>query len=429
MSSRPLRFLQAGDFLLHQPLDGLPDVPDHLVERLVEAPYRAAAAVFGAALAEDVDFVLLTGNLCVPHRAGPCGFHFLSQQFARLTERGIGVYWAAGEADRRRDWPAHWRWPSGVHVFAADRIEHVVHHREGKPLCQIAGRSADGPLVNGSTNIPPALASFAPGTDGLFAIAVLPGALAWKPAELVPIGNHYWACSGSRQVLTALAECDPPCVVHSAGMPQGRSPRDLGPHGCTLVQVESEQRVEPHDRIRLTPITTDTVRWHDERIVLTEGLDRQGVERLLQERMRSLIDLSPKQMLLIQWAVDGIQSLADRGDSSTLAAEWLAMLRSEFGFLETPAWSMSLTVAPPEIPAAWTEQETLVGDFLRRVHALAAADGPPDQSSRNAESASSGLLDCFLSEQQRQSELARRSRARQFAGSGQCAPTSGSSRR
>ena len=36
MSSRPLRFLQAGDFLLHQPICGLPDVPDHLASWLIE---------------------------------------------------------------------------------------------------------------------------------------------------------------------------------------------------------------------------------------------------------------------------------------------------------------------------------------------------------------------------------------------------------
>ena len=38
MSSRPLRFVQAGDFMLHQPFSGLMDVPEHLVERLIEAP-------------------------------------------------------------------------------------------------------------------------------------------------------------------------------------------------------------------------------------------------------------------------------------------------------------------------------------------------------------------------------------------------------
>ena len=36
MSSRPLRFIQAGDFLLHQPFSGLMDVHEHLVPRLTE---------------------------------------------------------------------------------------------------------------------------------------------------------------------------------------------------------------------------------------------------------------------------------------------------------------------------------------------------------------------------------------------------------
>ena len=70
MASRPFRFVQASDFHLHQPPHGLADVPDHLAEVLIEAPYRAAARVFDAALAEEADFVLFcAGNLLDP-RAG-----------------------------------------------------------------------------------------------------------------------------------------------------------------------------------------------------------------------------------------------------------------------------------------------------------------------------------------------------------------------
>ena len=100
--------------------------------------------MFDAALTAEVDFVLLTGNLCDPHRAGPRGLVFLAEQFSRLAERGIAIYWAAGSTDGRREWPAQVKWPGGVHVFAPHRVEHLTHHRDGKPICQIAGRSVDG---------------------------------------------------------------------------------------------------------------------------------------------------------------------------------------------------------------------------------------------------------------------------------------------
>ncbi len=92
MSNRSFRFLHAGDFHLERPLMGVAEVPDHLRDLFLEAPYLAARRVFDAALAEDVRFVVLTGGICVPSAAGPRGPLFLAEQFVRLAERGIGVY-------------------------------------------------------------------------------------------------------------------------------------------------------------------------------------------------------------------------------------------------------------------------------------------------------------------------------------------------
>ena len=123
MLGRPFRFLQASDFHLDQPLHGLAEVPDHLAELLADAPYQAATRIFDLALAENVDFVLLLGGLVDPHRAGPRGLKFLSEQFARLSEREIAVYWATSLSDGSGRWPANLHWPANVHVLATDRIE------------------------------------------------------------------------------------------------------------------------------------------------------------------------------------------------------------------------------------------------------------------------------------------------------------------
>ncbi|HJS06952.1 MAG TPA: metallophosphoesterase, partial [Pirellulales bacterium] len=57
------RFLHTSDFHLEQPPAGLAEIPDHLRDLLVEAPYRAAANVFQAAIESEVDFVVLAGDL------------------------------------------------------------------------------------------------------------------------------------------------------------------------------------------------------------------------------------------------------------------------------------------------------------------------------------------------------------------------------
>ncbi len=85
MSIRPFRFIHASDFHLERPLMGVTEVPDHLRELFLEAPYTAAKQVFDAALAEEADFVVLPGGILNPTEAGPRGPLFLAAQFARLS--------------------------------------------------------------------------------------------------------------------------------------------------------------------------------------------------------------------------------------------------------------------------------------------------------------------------------------------------------
>ncbi len=393
MSSRPLCFVQAGDFSLHQPLHGLAEVPDHLVNRLIEAPYQAAQRVFEAAINAEADFLLLTGNLCDPHRTGPRGLIFLAKQFARLTERRIAVYWAASPMDGRGDWPEQLKWPTGVHVFESNRVEHLTHHRDGKPICQIAGRSIDD--TSASRKVP--AAAFAPDTDGLFSIAIVPGPLPFATGELPTTGDHFWSCGGSGQATTTKAQADPPCVVHCAGTPQGRAPQDIGPHGCTIVHVE-ETKVADQDQIRLTPTAADVVRWHEERIPMPGPFEQAELERRLHEQMNGLITAGPgsgiyeNSVLLVRWLIAGSHSDVSGFNQSPCAAELLAKLRTEYGFRETPAWSVSLATTPPELPASWSEQQTLLGEFLRRIRDL---ESPSDEGHEF-----DGFLECFLTEEQ-----------------------------
>src|SRR5688500_16143497 len=105
MSAGPFRFLHAAGFHLEQPLYGVGELPDHLRELFLEAPYLAAERVFESAVAQAVDFVVLVGDLLDPDLTGPRGPIFLLEQFARLHERGIAVYWAGRLADEADVWP------------------------------------------------------------------------------------------------------------------------------------------------------------------------------------------------------------------------------------------------------------------------------------------------------------------------------------
>jgi len=400
MSTRPFRFIHASDFHLEQPLMGVAEVPDHLRDLFLDAPYTAAQRVFDAALAEDVDFVVLSGDILHPPGCGPRGPLFLVRQFSRLAERGIGVYWAGGTIDPFDAWPTAFRLPQNVHIFPHGRTEHVTIERNGFTLARLVGAGRDR-----SRTIRPS--DFSPDPTGLHSIAVAHGDI--DPAALQGRGIHYWALGGRHDRCTPQGGSH--AVLHYCGSPQGRWPRETGVHGCTLVQIE------PEGPARTCFIPTDVVQWVEERVSIDEITTREELETRLRERMNVLQgpevrgqgpekvasgqwsvaseqgsevrvqdtdhkseiinqkslapSASAKTGLLISWTMIGSGPLAAQLRRTRLAAELLEWLRDNYGRRSPEAWSVSLDVEVSEIlPPDWYEQETIRGDFLRAVRQL-----------------------------------------------------------
>lgn len=359
MIARPFRFLQASDFHLQQPPLGLAEIPDHLVELLAEAPYRAAARVFDLALAEKVDFVILAGSLVDPHAAGPRGLTFLHEQFARLAERGIAVYWATSSADRRGEWPASIVWPSNVHLFRADRVERCTHSRDGEAICQIVGLSDDGLKVDSDADhsSKPLLDEFAFGADRLFTIALLPHPL--DPIAIADLPVRYWALGGAANHSTPLNLSNPQRIAHQSGSPQGRQPSEVGPHGATLVEVDAESNV------RLTSLPCDVVRWHDVRVSLEAEADRSAIERILREQIEMRVAVGEECTLLVRFTLSGDGPLLRNAHRTGLADDLTGSLRAKYGRRSSAIWITTIEIEPPPLPDDWLAQETLLGDFLR----------------------------------------------------------------
>jgi DNA repair protein SbcD/Mre11 len=387
MLGRPFRFLQASDFHLDQPPHGLAEVPDHLLELLADAPYRAATRVFDLALSEEVDFVLLDGGLVDPHRAGPRGLKFLGEQFARLAEREIAVYWATSKSDAREQWPSNLRWPPNLHLFPGGRVERLVHARRGEPVCQIAGYSMDAASMIDHEALPSALRDeLAAGSrSDLVAIVVAPHKL--DPSMLAEMPVRYWAFGGDSTGSTLLDLADPQRTARLSGSPQGRSPDATGPHGCTIV------RVDESGRFRVDPMPTDVVRWLNERLEVTSTMTRSELDHLLHERFKDVIAATPDRALLIRWTLVGEGPLLATARRMGLAAELASSLRVDYGFRSPAAWTISVDIEPPALPAHWYEQETLLGDFVRAIRGHERSDAPLD-------------IRAYLSEQQFNSPLA-----------------------
>jgi len=106
MSQPPLRFVHTSDLHLERPLGGVAEVPKHLRDLFLDAPFEAAAQVFETALSERADALLLAGDVVDFDLVGPRAVVFLQEQFQRLADHGIGVYWACMSTQPNRGPPA-----------------------------------------------------------------------------------------------------------------------------------------------------------------------------------------------------------------------------------------------------------------------------------------------------------------------------------
>ena len=77
MPGESFRFIHASDFHLEKPLGDLDALPSHLQQSMAMAPIAAAKRVLEAALLDNIDFVVLCGDLLSPQTSGPHGMSML----------------------------------------------------------------------------------------------------------------------------------------------------------------------------------------------------------------------------------------------------------------------------------------------------------------------------------------------------------------
>jgi exonuclease SbcD len=359
--TQPIRLVHASDFHLEMPVYGLAEVPDHLRELLIEAPYHAAEQVFETALSEDVDAVLLAGDILNVDRAGPPAIVLLLDQFARLAERKIPIYWAGGAVDTPDSWPRSVTLPSNVHVFPIGHVESLDLTRAGTTIARIQGTSCpEGGTVDAR--------GFHRDAHGLFTIGVAYGTndSAGHEGDRV----HYMALGGRHLQQTVDEQ---PGIAHFCGSPQGRGPKETGPHGCTVVTVDETARAKTKF------VATDTVRWIEQSLEVTATTKQEQLHDRLVERLEKLQAQHPGVDLFVRWNIRGTGPLVNRLRPNSLGDELLTDLRRRFGQRSPVAWSASITCESAlSVPAEWYDEETCLGDFLRVVRDFEVHETPFD---------------------------------------------------
>ena len=350
MADRPFRFLHTSDFHLEQPLYGVADIPEHLRELFWDAPFQSVQKIFELALQHEVDFVVLAGDIVDFHRADPRAAMFLADQFQRLANQDIMVYWLEGEIDRAEDWPAAVILPKNVKIFRHDRYMQEIFQRDGIAVARIVGGDTDGPGEVDHDR------------KELFTVAIQHGEL--DSAVLSGVDVGYRAMGGDHSPHTFRRKKFPGVFAHYPGTPQGRCPSESAVHGVTLVHVETDGQT------RLESIDADIVTWVEETIEIDDDTSRDNLREMLAVRTSELIDENAHGFVMVSWAITGGRELFSGGLGGRVEDELIQELRQEME-KSARAWTVSLDWLDSEnVPQEWYEEDSLRGEYLRQVQSL-----------------------------------------------------------
>ncbi|MCP5413592.1 MAG: DNA repair exonuclease [Chromatiaceae bacterium] len=231
-----MQFIHAADIHLDSALHGLERYEGAPVDEIRSATRRAFDNLVDLAIDEEVQFVLLVGDLYDGDwKDYNTGLYFVDRMH-RLREAGIRVFVVAGNHDAASQITKHLRLPENVSLFSTKHPEQVILDDLD---VVIYGQGFATRAVTDDIS-----QAYPQGDPQLFNIGLLHTCLDGKPGHepyapctidgLRSKGYQYWALGHvhKREVIS-----EEPWIVFPGNI-QGRHVRELGPKGCTLVTVE-----------------------------------------------------------------------------------------------------------------------------------------------------------------------------------------------
>lgn len=245
-----MKFFHTADIHLDSPLRGLDRYEGAPSDKLRGSTRRALAALVDQCIAEEVDFLLIAGDLYDGDWTDYNTGLFFVGQMARLRDAGVRVFIVRGNHDAKSK---ILRLPDGVKELSTSKAETIVLDDLG-----VAVHGRGYARVDTTDDLS---ATYPTARAGYFNVGLLhtaaegrEGHASYAPCSvdsLVRKGYDYWALGHvhAREVLHR-----DPWVVFPGNL-QGRHARETGPKGASLVTVEDGRVKSVEHRV------LDVARW------------------------------------------------------------------------------------------------------------------------------------------------------------------------
>ncbi len=348
-----MKFLHAADLHLDSPLKGLERYEGAPVDEIRSATRRAFDNLVELAINEQVNFVLIVGDLYDGDwRDYNTGLFFI-ERMGRLRDAGIRVFIVAGNHDAASRITKYLRLPDNVRAFSTSKPERVILDDLGVAI-QGQGFATRAVAEDLSQRYPQ-------GDPQLFNIGMLhtcldgkPGHEPYAPCTLEGLrskGYQYWALGHVHQREEVSQD---PWIVFP-GNTQGRHIRETGPKGCVLVTIENDEVVAVEYR------DLDVLRWSLCQVDVTAAESTDELFEHVHDGLQETLDAVDARPVAARLVLQGTSRLHSR-----LHAEfehWTQEFRAlATGFGETRLWIEKLLLK--------TRRHTAAEDISTRDDAL-----------------------------------------------------------
>ena len=363
-----MKFIHAADLHIDSPMRGLDSYEGAPVALLRGATRRALIGLVDLALREQVDLVVLAGDIFDRELGDFSAALFFREQMIRLVGAGIRVFVVKGNHDAEGQISKRLPDVAGVHVFS-------VHHAEVIDLPDLGvavhGKSFPERVV--SVDLVP---SYQDAIAGRFNIGVLHTSLTGRPGHdpyaptdvptLVAKNYDYFAL-GHIHAREVVREANPRIVF--PGNLQGRHVGETGSKGCELVTVEGNAVISAEH------VSLDVVRWHALALDAT-GLDSvTALAAKFQEACQAATQGALDRLHAVRVTVQGESALAalEAREPGSIAA---AVQAATQDFVGADLWieSVQLRLRSPLDRQAAAQRPDAVGEVIRLVDELLADD-------------------------------------------------------
>ncbi|GAA0438386.1 DNA repair exonuclease [Lentibacillus halophilus] len=295
-----LSFIHAADLHLDSPFKGLSTIPESIFHQVKESTFEALDRLVQAAIAKQVDFVLLAGDVFDNEKQSLKAQVRLRNAFEQLQHYHIKVYMSHGNHDFTAGNSNPITYPDNVVVFPDETVTHVTYKKNDETLAAIYGFSYKNRAVTSNK-----AKEFVPVSGGVpYHIAMLHGSVdgnkehdVYAPfhiSDLTDKDMDYWALGHihQKEILK-----ENPAIVYPGNI-QGRNSKESGQKGCYHVELSEKGAI-------LTFLPLQSMEFKKQSVDISSCDEPHQLERILLEAIDRTDKTCPE---LVHLTLNGVRT-------------------------------------------------------------------------------------------------------------------------